>query len=131
MLSDPIADLLTRLRNASRVKHNQVVVPYSKLKHDLVKILVKEAYLKDVSVSGKKPQEKMLQVGLKHQKGRPAITGIKRISKPGVRRYVKYQGLSRLLLGRGTTLISTSRVLMTARQAQKAKLGGEIICKIN
>ena len=130
MQSDPVADLLTRIRNASAVKHRTVSIPYSKLKAEILKILLKQQYIKAVKTTGKAPK-KTLDVTLRYPQAQPAITTLKRISKPGVRIYVPVKDLYRLIRGRDTIILSTSQGIMTAKTAKKKNLGGEIICQIN
>jgi len=130
MLSDPLADLLTRIRNASSVNKQTVVAPYSQLKENLVKILVKQAYFKDYQVTGKAPH-KNLEITLKYSKRQPAITSLTRISKPGVRLYAAVADLNKIMRGRGLTILSTSQGIMTAKKAKQKNLGGEIICKVS
>jgi len=130
MLSDPLADLLTRIRNASSVNKKTVVVPYSQLKENLVKILVKHAYLKDYQVTGKIPN-KNLEISFKFSHHKPTITTLTRISKPGVRIYAAVVDLNKIMRSRGLIILSTSQGIMTAKQAKQKKLGGEIICKVS
>jgi len=130
MLSDPLADLLTRIRNASSVNKKTVVAPYSQLKENLVKILVKHTYLKDYQVTGKVPH-KNLEISLKYSRHKPAITNLTRISKPGVRIYTAVADLNKIMRGRGLIILSTSQGIMTAKQAKQKNLGGEIICKVS
>ena len=130
-MTDPIADLLTRIKNAQLAKHKTTVVPHSNLKENLVKILIKNNYLTDYKVDGKKAAEKSLNLTLKYVRKQPAVAQIKRISKPGVRHYVNQSTIKKLTIGRGLVIISTSKGMMTAKEARKQNLGGEIICKIN
>jgi small subunit ribosomal protein S8 len=130
MLSDPLADLLTRIRNALRIKQKTVTLPYSRLKENLVKILVKNSYLKDYQLSGKPPRQS-LEISLKYQNRQPAITSLTRISKPGVRIYAAVAELNQLMRGRGLTILSTSQGILTAKEAKQKKLGGEIICQVS
>jgi len=130
MLSDPIADMLTRIRNASMVAKKEVVIPYSKLKEMTAKVLVKEGYLKkteNAKLKIKNKENKFLICELRYKKGKPAITKIKRLSRPGVRFYSPFNKLPR---GLGITIVSTSKGLMTNREAKKKKLGGELICRV-
>ena len=128
MMTDPIADMLTRIRNASLVYKKEVVLPLSKIKMAIANILIREGYLNKVGREGDaKPQ---MIVELKYNGRTPAISSIKRISKPGHRRYVKNGELSKVLNGYGMSIISTPQGLMTGKEARKAKLGGELICEI-
>jgi len=133
LLTDPIADMLTRIRNASAVFKTEVFVPYSNLKEAIAKILVKEGYLnkiKNEKLKIKNKEYKVLKLGLKYEGKKRAIEKIIRVSKPGLRVYSSYKRLPRPLSGFGMAIISTSQGLMTGRQARKKKLGGEVICKI-
>lgn len=129
MTTDPIADLLTRIRNAYAAKHKSVSAPYSKLKEEIVKLMVKNHYLKDYQKSGKKPHFN-LDISLKYSKKLPKISSIDRLSKPGVRVYAGVDELPKLMRGRGILIVSTSKGLMTGKEAYKQKLGGELICKL-
>ena len=129
-MTDPIADLLIRIKNAQLAKHKTTLVPHSQLKENLVKILVKNNCLIGYKVDGKKPKLN-LNLTLKYVRKQPVITQIKRISQPGVRRYVNQSNIHKLTIGRGLVIISTSKGIMTAKEARKLNLGGEIICKIN
>lgn len=129
-MTDPIADLLIRIKNAQSSKHKTTVVPHSHLKESLVKILIKNNYLTDYKVEGNQPKLN-LNLTLKYVRKQPVITQIKRISKPGVRHYVNQFTIKKLTIGRGLVIISTSQGMMTAKEAKKQNLGGEIICKIN
>ncbi len=129
MTTDPIADLLTRIRNAIAAKHKNVSVPYSVTKEAIVKLIIKNNYLKDYQKTGKKPHF-ILEIALKYKKNVPAITTIDRISKPGVRVYANLNQLPKLMRGRGILILSTSKGLMTGKDAFNQKLGGELILKI-
>ncbi len=128
-MSDPIADLLTRIRNAVLAKHKKVSVPYSHLKEELVKIMVQENYLKSYKKEGKKPHF-TLEISLKNKAGDSVITSLVRLSKPGVRVYADLPQLPKLMRGRGILILSTSKGLMTGKKALKQKLGGEVMLKI-
>lgn len=130
MNTDPIADMLTRIRNANLVSHTTVEMPSSKLKIELAKLLKDEGYIIDYEVkeSGK---FKILSITLKYdQKHNPVITNLKRISKPGLRNYCKAKNLPQVLGGLGIAIVSTSKGLMTDRKARKDNLGGEILCYV-
>jgi len=129
-MTDSLADLLIRIKNAQSSNHKTTLVPYSKLKESLVKILIKNNYLTDYKVTGNQPKLN-LNLTLKYVRKQPFITQIKRISRPGVRRYVNQANIHKLTIGRSLVIISTSRGMMTAKEAKKLNLGGEIICKIN
>jgi small subunit ribosomal protein S8 len=127
---DTISDMLTRIRNASRVLKPEVTMPYSKFKHALSNVLVSEGWIKQVTVKDQ-DKFKVLVLALKYSpEGMPKILGINRISKPGQRIYSKTSQIPRALGGVGTTIISTSRGLMTDKLARKNKVGGEVICQI-
>jgi len=129
MLSDPIADMLTRIRNASKVLKKEAIVGYSKNKHAIAKVLKKEGFLEKVGVRGK-AQNKELVLKLKYKNKEPAIRTLKRISKPGRRIYQTYKNLPKVLSGYGIAVVSTSKGVMTAKEARKKKIGGEVICKV-
>lgn len=127
---DTISDMLTRIRNASAVKKTEVILPYSKFKHNLAKVLASEGWIKSVNVK-EDDVFRMLTLGLKYTpEGLPMISGITRVSKPGQRIYSKNANIPRALGGVGTTIISTSKGLMTDKSARKNKVGGEVICQV-
>ena len=129
-MTDPIADMLTRLRNASAAKHETVDMPYSKFKANIAEILKREGYIKDFTAKEAKVGQ-TLEVTLKYgPNGERSIQGIKRISKPGLRIYAGKDDLPRVLGGLGTAIISTSRGVMTDRDARKQGIGGEVIALI-
>jgi len=129
MYTDPIADMLTRIRNASAARKSELVLPYSKFKENLAKLLEKEGFVSGVSeVAGK---FKMLQITLKYDaSGEAIISGIKRVSKPGQRIYLSVDKLPRTNSGYGITVVSTPKGLLTDRQARKDRVGGEIVCQV-
>lgn len=129
-MSDPIGDLITRIRNGYLTSQKQIMAPYSAIKKELAKILVKENYLRKVTVEGKKPQEKKLVVKLKYPEQKPAISHIERISKPSLRVYLQAKELKPFRGGFGMRILSTSQGLMTDREAKKKNLGGEVICRL-
>ena len=129
MFSDPTADMLTRIRNATRAKRHELVMPYSKFKHELGKLLLVEGFVSGVNVLEGKLR--MLQINLKYSSGGSSvITGIKRVSTPGQRIYLPAEKLPRTNNGLGLTVVSTSKGLLTDKQARKAKVGGEVICQV-
>jgi small subunit ribosomal protein S8 len=128
MITDPISDMLTRIRNANQALVPEVEVSHSKLKESIANILKKEGYLADCSVSGKAPRKLKLKLKFAGRKG--VIAGLRRISKPGLRRYVGATKIPRVLGGMGTAIVSTSRGVMTGVQARHQNLGGEVICYI-
>lgn len=125
-MTDPISDLLTRLRNAHRALMPDVVVAHSKLKESIAQILKREGYIADCSVEGKTP--KKLKLKLKYQGRQSVIAGLRRVSTPGLRRYVGADEIPRVLGGMGTAIISTSKGVMTGSEAQKQNIGGELLC---
>lgn len=129
MITDPISDMLTRIRNAALVKKDQVTLPSSKMKLAIAKILEKEGYVGQVqeSVEG---HMKHLNIGLKYENGLSVVHQIKRISKPGNRVYAKNNELPKVLSDLGIAIISTPNGLMTNKEARKRKLGGEVICEV-
>jgi small subunit ribosomal protein S8 len=127
-VNDPIADMLTRLRNANKALHSQVELPASRVKLELARILKDEGYIADYQVVKGESFDTLL-VDLKYTEDRRrVISQIKRISKPGRRIYAKKDGLPRVLGGLGTAILSTSSGVMTAREAQRLGVGGEVIC---
>jgi small subunit ribosomal protein S8 len=126
MLSDPIADMFTRIRNASVVFKQEVAIPYSKRKEALAKILLEEKYLTEV----KNEQSKQLILTLKYEDKEPVIRKIVRVSKPGLRVYSSCKRLPRLMAGYRLGIVSTPQGMMSDKKARKEKLGGEVICKI-
>lgn len=127
-MMDPIADMLTRIRNAAMAKKKEVLVPYSKIKFEIAKILEKEKYLGSIEVS--EEGSKMLKLGLKYNNSKSVISSIKRISTTGRRIYIKYDDIKPVLNGFGLMIVSTSKGLMTGREAKRVKLGGEVICEV-
>ncbi|MGI6327511.1 MAG: 30S ribosomal protein S8 [Dethiobacteria bacterium] len=128
MMTDPIADLLTRIRNIKLSGHGYVEVPSSRMKKSIAAILKREGYIKDYEYLADGKQG-ILKIYMK-PKAAGAITGLKRISKPGLRVYVNKDELPRVLGGLGVAIISTSQGLMTDQEARKAGLGGEVICYV-
>lgn len=128
-MTDSISDMLTRIRNAQAVCHQTINLPFSKLKFSLAKILEKEGLIESATVHGRKAK-KNIEIRLKYQKGQPAIQGLKRISKPGQRIYLKKNQIKPVKQGYGLAIISTSQGLMTDKEARKKGLGGEILCQI-
>ena len=129
-MTDPIADMLTRIRNANQVSHSTVEMPSSKLKVQLAKVLKEEGYITDYEEKtvGK---FKVLTITLKYDaKNKPIITKLERVSKPGLRNYSKAKNLPKVLGGMGIAVVSTSKGLLTDRKARKENLGGEVICYV-
>ena len=130
MLTDPISDMLTRIRNASKVKKAHVEVPLSKMKYAIAKILEKEGYVSGVETFEVGPKN-MMRLTLKYGEGKaPLIDSVKRISKPGRRVYKKAEEMKAVRSGYGMAIVSTSNGLMTTQEARKRRLGGELICEI-
>jgi small subunit ribosomal protein S8 len=129
-VSDPIADMLTRLRNASRARHSEVAVPASRSKREIARILMEEGFVADVREEQQESRA-VLTITLKYVDGKaPVLTGLKRISKPGLRVYAGKTEIPRVLGGLGLVLVSTSRGIMSGQQARKAQLGGEILAYV-
>lgn len=130
-MTDPIADMLTRIRNGLGASKETVEIPASKIKVEIAKILKEEGYINNYSVTGDNAKDKTISVELKYgPDGEKVITGLKRISKPGLKVYAKSDALPRVLNGLGVAIISTSKGLMTDRDARKAKLGGEVVAYV-
>lgn len=128
MMTDPIADMLTRIRNAYLVHKKEAIFPYSKIKKSIAEILVREGYLGKMDLTtDKMPQ---IVVILKYDSGRPAVNNLKRISKPGARRYIKSSEINRVLNGFGIAILSTPLGMLTGAEAKAAKVGGELICEV-
>lgn len=128
MMTDPIADMLTRIRNASLVHKHEVEVPYSKIKMSIASILLKHGYL--AKVEEKKEKHPYILLTLKYTGGQPAVSHIRRVSKPGHRFYVKNGDIENVLNGFGIAILSTPKGLLTNDEALEAKVGGELICEI-
>lgn len=129
-ITDPIADLLTRIRNASTAKHPTVDIPASNLKKAICDILVEEGFIKSVQVVEDKMQN-VLHLTLKYgENNTPVITGLRRVSKPGLRIYSNVEDMPKVLKGLGTAIISTSKGVMTDKTARKANVGGEVLAYI-
>ena len=127
-MTDPIADMLTRIRNAVAVRKAELVLPYSKIKLGIAKILKQEGFIEEVEkITENFPA---LRLVLKYNDKEPAISHLKRISKPGLRVYVSREDIPYVLNNLGIAIISTSRGLMTNRQARRGKIGGEVLCEI-
>lgn len=133
MMSDPVADLLTRIRNALGRKHPQTEIPHSIFKEGVVKVLKEEGYIEGykVSTDETKPERKLLHVFLKYDGDRrPVIKGIRRISKPGCRVFRQREKLKKVLDGLGISILSTSRGIVSNKAAEKLNVGGELICTV-
>jgi len=132
MNTDPIADMLTRIRNANMVSLAEVDMPSSNLKVELAKLLKAEGYVEDYSVEEKEGSSfKTLKITLKYdEKSKPVISNLKRVSKPGLRTYCKAKNMPQVLGGMGIAIVSTSKGLLTDRKARKENVGGEILCYV-
>ena len=128
-LIDPIADLLTRIRNAAAAGHEEVYAPFSKIKSEIARILQEEGYLWSYELDTKNKHPR-LKMKIKYQGKSPVVKNLKRVSKPGIRTYVGCDEIPRVLGGLGISILSTSRGLMTGSKAKKAKLGGELLATV-
>ena len=127
--TDPIADMLTRVRNAQMAEHKTVEMPYSKIKEEIAKVLKREGYVRDYVVEGTFP--KSLKVYLKYlQENEPMIKGIKRESTPGLRKYAPADELPKVLAGLGVAILSTSSGIMTGKEAKQQNVGSEVLCSV-
>jgi small subunit ribosomal protein S8 len=127
-MNDPISDMLTRIRNASKALLPEVTLPHSKLKESIAQLLKKEGYIAEVAVEGKLP--KTIKLRLKYTGRKCVIEGLRRVSSGGLRRYVGAQKVPRVRAGMGTSILSTSEGILTGTQARKKNLGGELLCEI-
>lgn len=126
-ITDPIADLLTRIRNANSAKHDTVEVPASNMKKAICQILMDEGYIKNFTVT-EDGKQGMIKITLKYGEGKTSvITGIRRVSKPGLRRYSNVEDMPKVIKGLGIAIVSTSKGVMTDRQARKENVGGEVL----
>ena len=125
MMTDPIADMLTRIRNAHLALHKEVNVPRSKIKEAIASILKQEGYVEDVTT-----EDRTITIQLKYHQGKAAIAGLKRVSKPGRRKYVGVGEIPRVQNGLGICILSTSRGVMDGMSAREASVGGELLCEI-
>jgi small subunit ribosomal protein S8 len=131
VVSDPIADFLTRIRNATRAQHRYVDVPWSKLKQNIAEILKSQGYVENYLVKVENNQRGTIRVFLKYTEQRqPVIQGIKRVSRPGLRKYVGHTEIPRFFGGVGLSILSTSQGLMAGQEASKRKIGGELLCMV-
>jgi small subunit ribosomal protein S8 len=131
MTTDPIADLLTRIRNAALAKHARVDMPASKLKTEVVRVLKEEGFIATYKLVEETKAKKVLRVFLKYTPDRRSvITGLRRISKPGSRRYVGVTGIRSVVGGLGVSILTTPRGVMTGRAARKERVGGEVLCEV-
>ena len=130
MMTDPIADMLSRIRNANNARHKSVDIPCSNIKKEIAKILLDEGYIKGYDVV-EDDKQGIIKIDLKYsQDGERVISGLKRISKPGLRVYVKCDDVPKVLGGLGIAIISTSKGIITDKKARQDKVGGEVICYV-
>ncbi len=130
MITDPIADMLTRIRNAILARHDSVLVPSSRMKLAIARILKEEGFIKDYEVLKGKPQ-RIIKIQLKYMdKKEPVLTGLQRVSKPGLRVYVQRAEIPRVYGGLGIAILSTPQGVMTGQQAWRQNVGGELICYV-
>ena len=129
-MTDPIADMLTRIRNALKASHEQVDIPSSKIKISIAKVLKAEGYVRNFKIISD-GRHRLIRIFLKYdENGVPIIGGVKRVSKPSCRVYAGYDGIPKVLNGYGVNIISTSKGLLTDREARKLRVGGEILCSL-
>ncbi len=126
MMTDPIADMLTRIRNANSAGHDRVEFPASKLKAAVCKVMKEEGYIRSFKIIAKSTSDIKIKVLLKED----AIIGLEKVSKPGLRQYRGYKNVTRVINGLGTSILSTSHGVLSDREARKRKVGGEVICNV-
>jgi small subunit ribosomal protein S8 len=126
-MTDPIADMLTRIRNAQRAEKVSVVIPASKLKAAIAQVLKDEGYIEDYKVRGQEARN-VIEIGLKYYAGKPVIERIERVSRPGLRIYKPAKEIPQVMNGLGVAIVSTSRGVMTDRKARATGIGGEVLC---
>ena len=130
MMTDPIGDMLTRIRNGAHARKSIVDVPWSRVKEEIAKLLVSEGFLTSSSVVAESPRQ-LLRIELRYDDRRSSIiTGIRRVSRPSLRRYVGVEDIPQIRKGLGVSVLSTSRGFMVDREARKQKVGGEVVCSI-
>jgi len=129
-MTDPIADMLTRVRNGYRAKHHKVDIPGSSMKNEIARILLSEGFVKDCSVI-EDSRQNLIRMILKYdERDKPAILGITRVSKPGLRKYVAAGDIPRVMGGLGVVILSTSKGVLTDKEARREGIGGEVICYV-
>ncbi len=128
-MSDPVADMLARLRNATMARHDHVEIPFSTIKGEIAAVLRQEGYVEGFKIVRNEPID-IIRVKLKYQGDLPAIRGIKRVSRPGLRVYSKASELPKVLNGLGAAILSTNRGILTDVEAREANVGGEVLCHI-
>jgi len=127
--TDPIADYLTRVRNAARAKHKKVDVPASSIKKELTRILTEQKFFDGFTIVEDNKQN-IIRISLKYNEGRSVLSGLRRVSRPGIRQYKSAEELPRVQNGLGIAIVSTSKGLMTNKQARKDNVGGEVVCYV-
>lgn len=130
LVTDPIADLLTRLRNASMARHTSVNIPFSKMKGAIAEILKDEGFIRDFNIVRSGTRRSLRVYLIYGEKGKAAISGLQRVSKPSLRIYSGHSEIPRVYGGLGTTIVSTSKGVMTGKNAWKQKIGGEVLCVV-
>ena len=130
MYTDPISDYLTRIRNAQKAKKKSVEIPASKLKLRITEILNKNGFIGDFNVAETKNKQGSIVIKLKYNNSEGVILGLERVSRPGIRKYVEATGIPKVLNGLGVNIVSTSKGLMTDKEAKKLGVGGEVLCSI-
>ena len=128
-MTDPITDMLNQIRNAQAVEKTEVLIPLSKIKYEIARILSESGFVGEIKKSAKQ-NNKIIKIVLKYDNGEPAISGLKRISKPGQRIYEKVSEIKKVHGGYGISIVSTSKGLMTSKDARKQKLGGELLLEV-
>ena len=127
-MSDPIADMLTRIRNAQMAEKNNVNMPFSNVKRAIAQVLIDEGYIESMTVNGQEEKKPQLELALKYYAGRPVIEKIERVSRPGLRIYKGAQDLPTVMNGLGVAIVSTPKGVMTDRRARTSGIGGEVLC---
>lgn len=130
MMTDPIADLLTRIRNACSGRRDQITLPHSKVKESIVRLLADEGYLRDIEVTGEGPKRSIVAHIRYGEGGEPVLSGIRRVSRPGLRRYSSSSEAPRIRGGLGVSILSTPIGLLSDREARRRNVGGEVICEV-
>lgn len=129
MMTDPIADMLTRIRNANNRRFTSVSMPSSKMKVKIAEVMKNEGYIEGFEVEGE-DHSKVLKIDLKYKKGQKVIQGLERVSKPGLRNYSGFRGIPRVLGGLGTAIVSTSKGVIAGKKARQLGVGGEVLCYV-
>ena len=127
-MSDPIADMLTRIRNAQMAEKSNVKMPFSNVKRAIAQVLIDEGYIESMTVNGQEEKKPQLELALKYYAGRPVIEKIERVSRPGLRIYKGAQDLPTVMNGLGVAIVSTQKGVMTDRRARTSGIGGEVLC---